>query len=187
MNDKRLSFPEAVKYFGKALKVSIRARGVASLVLSLIGFAVAFLPVLISLAVRRFSDAVQQLYGQGEAAVVSVLGIFIILSALYIVQLIWGSLSSYFEQRDQYKIQMFMEERVLRGELTALTREAVDSLGEPDGEIFRRHYFLYQKTGEIADELGLNAATVRTKLARGRDRLRSYFTERGYTCADPNL
>ncbi len=113
MNDKRLSFPEAVKYFGKALKVSIRARGVASLVLSLIGFAVAFLPVLISLAVRRFSDAVQQLYGQGEAAVVSVLGIFIILSALYIVQLIWGSLSSYFEQRDQYKIQMFMEERVL--------------------------------------------------------------------------
>ena len=80
-----------------------------------------------------------------------------------------------------------MEESVLRGELTALTREAVDSLGEPDGEIFRRHYFLYQKTGEIADELGLNAATVRTKLARGRDRLRGYFTERGYTCADPNL
>ena len=57
--------------------------------------------MLVSLAVRSFSDAVQQLYGQGEAAVVSVLGVFAILSALYIVQLIWGSLSSYFEQRDQ--------------------------------------------------------------------------------------
>ena len=114
MNDKKLSFPDAVKIFGKALKVSLRARGAASLVLSMIGFAVAFLPMLISLAVRRFSDAVQQLYGQGEAAVVSVLGIFIILSALHIIQLIWGSLSSYFEQRDHYKIQMFMEERVLR-------------------------------------------------------------------------
>ena len=80
-----------------------------------------------------------------------------------------------------------MEQSVLRAELTALAREAVDSLGEPDGEIFRRRYFLYQQTGQIADELGLNAATVRTKLARGRDRLRGYFTERGYTCADPNL
>lgn len=80
-----------------------------------------------------------------------------------------------------------MEESVLRGELTRLAREAVDTLGEPDGEIFRRHYFLYQKTGEIAEVLGLNAATVRTKLKRGRERLRAYFTERGYDCADPNL
>lgn len=80
-----------------------------------------------------------------------------------------------------------MEEDVLRAELNALAREAVDSLGEPDGEIFRRHYFLYQKTGEIADALGMNAATVRTKLARGRERLRAYFSERGYGCADPNL
>ena len=87
----------------------------------------------------------------------------------------------------EFAVEGGMEESVLRGELTVLAREAVDSLGEPDGEIFRRRYFLYQKTGQIADELGLNAATVRTKLARGRDRLRGYFTERGYTCADPNL
>ena len=33
----------------------------------------------------------------------------------------------------------------------------------------------------------MNAATVRTKLARGRERLRAYFSERGYGCADPNL
>ena len=80
-----------------------------------------------------------------------------------------------------------MEESVLRGELTALAREAVASLGEPDREIFQRHYFLYQRTDEIADALGMNPATVRTKLKRGRERLRTYFTERGYTCADPNL
>ena len=98
MKEDRLSFLEAVKVFGKALKVSLRARGASSLILSLVGFAVAFLPMLVSLAVRSFSDAVQQLYGQGEAAVVSVLGVFAILSALYIVQLIWGSLSSYFDQ-----------------------------------------------------------------------------------------
>ena len=80
-----------------------------------------------------------------------------------------------------------MEKALLQSELTELARQAVDSLGEPDGEIFRRHYFLYQKTDEIAAVLDMNAATVRTRLARGRERLRAYFTERGYTCADPNL
>ena len=77
-----------------------------------------------------------------------------------------------------------MERELLQKELGELAREAVDTLGEPDREIFRRHYFLYQKTEEIAAVLDLNAATVRTKLARGRERLRAYFTERGYTCAN---
>jgi RNA polymerase sigma factor, sigma-70 family len=80
-----------------------------------------------------------------------------------------------------------MEEDVLRAELSAITREAVDSLGEPDCEIFRRHYFLYQKTEEIAAVLNMNGATVRTKLRRGRERLRDFFTERGYCCENPNL
>ena len=80
-----------------------------------------------------------------------------------------------------------MEKAVLYAELSAITREAVDSLGEPDSEIFKRHYFLYQKTDEIAAGLNMNAATVRTRLRRGRERLRDYFTERGYGCADPNL
>lgn len=80
-----------------------------------------------------------------------------------------------------------MEEDVLRGELTEIAREAVDSLGEPDSEIFKRHYFLYQKTDEIAAVLNMNSATVRTRLRRGRERLREYFSERGYSCADPNF
>jgi RNA polymerase sigma-70 factor (ECF subfamily) len=77
-----------------------------------------------------------------------------------------------------------MEESVLRAELTELAREAVETLGEPDSEIFKRHYFLYQKTDEIAAVLDMNAATVRTRLRRGRERLRDYFSERGYRCAD---
>ena len=79
------------------------------------------------------------------------------------------------------------EQELLKKELGELAREAVDRMGEPEREIFRRHYFLYQKTGEIAEALGMNAATVRTKLARGREALRTYFTERGYSCANPNL
>ena len=80
-----------------------------------------------------------------------------------------------------------VEENVLREELTQLAREAVSSLGEPDREIFQRRYFLYQKTEEIADALNINAATVRTKLRRGREKLQNYLTERGYCCADSHI
>ncbi len=114
MNDNKLTLPQAIRIYGKALKVSLRTRGIVSHIISLIGFAMAFLPMLISLVIRHFSDAVQQLYGKGEAAIVTVLGIFAILSALNIIQLIWGAISSYVEQLDQYRIQIFMEERVMR-------------------------------------------------------------------------
>lgn len=74
------------------------------------------------------------------------------------------------------------ERQALIAELSAIARDAVDSLGEPDREIFQRHYFLYQKTDDISRVMGINAATVRTKLARGRQRLKAYLTERGFAC-----
>ena len=110
----KLTFAESIKLFGKALKISIKARGAVSIIVSLIGFAMAFLPMLISLAVRRFSDEVQAVFGKGSEALAAAIGVFVVLSALYIVQLVWKSLRAYFETRDGYKIQMFMRERVLR-------------------------------------------------------------------------
>ena len=80
-----------------------------------------------------------------------------------------------------------MERSALLFELSDLAREAVDMLGQPDTEIFKRHYFLYQKTEEIAAALDMPGATVRTRLARGRARLRAYLTERGYTCEDTDF
>ena len=76
------------------------------------------------------------------------------------------------------------EQKILLSELREIAHKAVDSLGEPDREIFQRYYFLYQKTEDIATALGLKDATVRTKLARGRKRLRDYLTERGFHCED---
>ena len=76
------------------------------------------------------------------------------------------------------------EQRILMSELREITHAAVDSLGEPDREIFQRYYFLYQKTEEISEALGLKDATVRAKLARGRRRLKDYLIERGFSCED---
>ena len=76
------------------------------------------------------------------------------------------------------------EQRILMSELREITHAAVDSLGEPDREIFQRYYFLYQKTEEISEALGLKDATVRARLARGRRRLKDYLKERGFSCED---
>ena len=64
-----------------------------------------------------------------------------------------------------------VEDALLEQELQRLTREAVEALPEPEHEIFVRHYFLY-------------ASTVRSKLLRGREKLKGYLTERGFGCED---
>lgn len=56
---------------------------------------------------------------------------------------------------------------------------AINSLGFPDDEIFKMYYFDGLKTNEIAKALALSHATVRTKLFRGKHKLKKYFNERG--------
>lgn len=72
------------------------------------------------------------------------------------------------------------EEDLLARELRQLTRRAVESLPEPDRSIFQRHYYLYQKTDEIAAALELKPATVRTRLSRGREKLKQMLAEGGF-------
>ena len=71
------------------------------------------------------------------------------------------------------------DEAIRQAEYAAL-HDAVDGLPEPDRSIFLRHYFLYQSVSVIADEMQLNVNTVKTKLRRGRERLRRELTEGGY-------
>lgn len=54
-----------------------------------------------------------------------------------------------------------------------LVRRAVDSLGEPDREVFLRHYYYAQTVSEISHKMGLNESTIKTKLRRGRMRLKT--------------
>lgn len=50
--------------------------------------------------------------------------------------------------------------------------DAVMSLGEPDNEIFVRYYKFDEKIKDISRATGINASTVKTKLSRGRKKLR---------------
>ena len=57
-----------------------------------------------------------------------------------------------------------------------LVRLAVNRLGDPDREIFLRHYYYAQTVTEIGRIMGLNESTIKTKLRRGRQRLKDLLT-----------
>lgn len=57
-------------------------------------------------------------------------------------------------------------------EQRVLVRRAVNSLGRVDREILIRHYFWYETVEQIARETGMNPSTVKTRLRRGREKLR---------------
>ena len=71
------------------------------------------------------------------------------------------------------------ENALTRQEEAKLVRRAVDSLGEPDREVFLRHYFYAQTVPEISWMMHMNESTVKTKLRRGRGRLKELLTRWG--------
>lgn len=60
-----------------------------------------------------------------------------------------------------------------------ILNEVINTLPEPDREIFIRRYFYMEKMSEIANKLGINAQTVGTKLFRGKKKLEKGLKERG--------
>ena len=69
------------------------------------------------------------------------------------------------------------EEEILRQEQDRLVREAVLAMPYPDREIFLRHYYYGQKLETIAREMDLNLSTVKTRLRRGREKLRTVLEQ----------
>ena len=64
------------------------------------------------------------------------------------------------------------EEAVGEQELRESTRRAVGPMPEPEREIILRHYYYMQCVADIALALDINTNTVKTRLRRGRERLR---------------
>lgn len=70
-------------------------------------------------------------------------------------------------------------EKVISLENSEVINESINSMGEPDREIFIRRYFFLEKVADIARKLGINENTVATKLSRSRKALKSLLMERG--------
>lgn len=56
-------------------------------------------------------------------------------------------------------------------------RVAVLSMPEPDRELFLRHYYYGQSVAVIAAKMSMNPSTIKTRLRRGREKLRQHLTE----------
>lgn len=65
---------------------------------------------------------------------------------------------------------------VEKAEESNMVRIAVNQLPEPDREIFLRYYYFMQTIHEISVLMGLNESTIKTKLRRGRMRLKDFLT-----------
>ena len=60
-------------------------------------------------------------------------------------------------------------------EQTARVQLALLSLEPADREVFLRFYYYCQRIGDISREMGLNESTVKSKLRRGREKLKAFL------------
>ena len=67
-------------------------------------------------------------------------------------------------------------EKLDQKERDRIVREAVLSMPQPDREIFLRFYYYCQTIPVIAEKMDMNPSTVKTRLKRGRERLREHLT-----------
>ena len=63
-------------------------------------------------------------------------------------------------------------DRLAKEDQDEMVRKAVYAMPQPDKEIFLRFYYYCQSVSVIAKQMQMNPSTVKTKLKRGRERLR---------------
>lgn len=66
-----------------------------------------------------------------------------------------------------------LEQTLERAERDRLVREAVNAMEPTDREIFLRYYYHGQPVTAIAEELHMPLSTVKSRLRRGREKLRA--------------
>lgn len=76
-----------------------------------------------------------------------------------------------------FSIEDATEQKDIHREL----REIIDEIGMPDREILVRYYYYYQNVTQISNLMGINLETVKSKLRRTREKIKSKLIERGYT------
>lgn len=69
-------------------------------------------------------------------------------------------------------------------EQARLIHQAMLNMDFPDREIFLRHYYYYQPLLQIAEEMEMNLSTIKTRLRRGRSKLKDELRKGGFCDED---
>ena len=97
----------------KAFKVSIKIKGPVSMIISLLGFPAALLPVLLAERLRTLTDELQILMGtRGNTAVA--LNVFTTLVGVYVAQVVITNIQQYANGLDELKIQRYIKRSIMR-------------------------------------------------------------------------
>ena len=75
---------------------------------------------------------------------------------------------------DQFLVvdELTLDAKIEKQEMDRAVKQAVLDMPQPDREIFLRFYYYHQSLKVISEEMGINISTVKTRLHRGRERLR---------------
>ena len=73
------------------------------------------------------------------------------------------------------------EDSAIREERARAVKKALSRMRPRDREIFLRYYYYLQTAEEIAGRLDMPAATVRSRLSRGRKKLKEILSQEGFS------
>lgn len=96
----------------RALKVSYRTKSRMSLLVSVLGFIMAFLPLWISGTLRKFTDEIQFI-SEGQNGIVDALLIFTILIGLYLLQAGYTAAQEYFLEVDKQRTTKYIKSTII--------------------------------------------------------------------------
>ena len=83
-------------------------------------------------------------------------------------------------ETEERKEECITGDPVIRAEENDVILQALRRLKETDQQIFFLYYYLGEPAAAVAEKTGMKEATVRTRLARGRKRLKRILKEGGY-------
>lgn len=113
MNKEHISLREGLSIIRKSIKLGLNVKSPSSLACSIVGIVFAFLPVLISKVLEIFSNNVQHLHGSNIYYLRNTIIIFVILALLYILQIGYQTIQSFYSQIDTLKVMKSVKQCII--------------------------------------------------------------------------
>jgi len=141
-NDIVIKRKVSIRYFFRAVALSVKIKSPVSFIVSILGFGAAFFPMLISLRLQEFTNNVQSLFNQPDLLNTAITS-FAILALLYISQTVFSLVEKYIAAQDIARIRRYLKEKIM-----VLLSTVLYKYIESKGEFREKVDFVKQYGGE---------------------------------------
>ena len=108
----KLNVFRKIRYIGKALGVSLKAKKTLALVVSLLGFPAAFIPAAVAKLLGLFTNYVQALYEGEDTSHMAMIVLFAMIG-LYLIQAVYQVMETYCVDVDKLSVKRYIEETIM--------------------------------------------------------------------------